>query len=219
LRGFQAADAAANGRLLSALAETDPQHIYGGLIATLMRLVFLLYAEDEGLMPDDEVYQRHYAVSGLYEKLREDAGNYPDTMDQRYGAWAALLSLFRLVYDGGGATEEYLPARHGQLFDPDAYPYLEGRLIDSEFATYGRLEAPRIADGVVYRMLDKLLLLMVSGCRTGRWMWSRLARCMRQSWAMKCRLPTVDRLLCGLKMWWWMWMPFWQRSQPIAPPY
>jgi len=159
LRGFQAADAAANGRLLSALAETDQQHIYGGLIATLMRLVFLLYAEDEGLMPDDEVYQRHYAVSGLYEKLREDAGNYPDTMDQRYGAWAALLSLFRLVYDGGGATEEYLPARHGQLFDPDAYPYLEGRLIDSKFATYGRLEAPRIADGVVYRMLDKLLLL------------------------------------------------------------
>ena len=159
LRGFQAADAAANGRLLSAVAETDPQHIYGGLIATLMRLVFLLYAEDEGLMPDDEVYQRHYAVSGLYEKLREDAGNYPDTMDQRYGAWAALLSLFRLVYDGGGATEEYLPARHGQLFDPDAYPYLEGRPIDSEFATYGRLEAPRIADGVVYRMLDKLLLL------------------------------------------------------------
>ncbi|MBD2036575.1 N-6 DNA methylase [Leptolyngbya sp. FACHB-321] len=159
LRGFQAADAAANGRLLSVLAETDPQHIYGGLIATLMRLVFLLYAEDEGLMPDDEVYQRHYAVSGLYEKLREDAGNYPDTMDQRYGAWAALLSLFRLVYDGGGATEEYLPARHGQLFDPDAYPYLEGRLIDSKFATYGRLEAPRIADGVVYRMLDKLLLL------------------------------------------------------------
>ena len=159
LRGFQSADAAMNGKLLSAIAQTDPQHIYGGLIATLMRLVFLLYAEDEGLMPDDEVYQRYYAVSGLYEKLREDAGNHPDTIDQRYGAWAALLSLFRLVYDGGGATPEYLPARRGQLFDPDEYPYLEGRPPDSEFATYGRLEAPRISDGVVYRMLDKLLML------------------------------------------------------------
>ncbi|WP_068818373.1 Eco57I restriction-modification methylase domain-containing protein [Phormidesmis priestleyi] len=159
LRGFQSADAAMNGKLLSAVAQTDPQHIYGGLIATLMRLVFLLYAEDEGLMPDDEVYQRHYAVSGLYEKLREDAGSYPDTIDQRYGAWAALLSLFRLVYDGGGATPEYLPARRGQLFDPDEYPYLEGRPPGSQFATYGRLEAPRISDGVVYRMLDKLLML------------------------------------------------------------
>ena len=159
LRGFQSADAAMNGRVLSTIAQTDPQHIYGGLIATLMRLVFLLYAEDEGLMPDDEVYQRHYAVSGLYEKLREDVGNYPDTIDQRYGAWAALLSLFRLVYAGGGATPEYLPARRGQLFDPDEYPYLEGRPIGSKFAAFGRLEAPRVADGVVYRMLDKLLML------------------------------------------------------------
>ena len=159
LRGFQAAEAAVNGKLLRALADTDPEHIYGGLIATLMRLVFLLYAEDEGLMPDDEVYQRNYAVSGLYEKLREDAGNYPDTMDQRYGAWAALLSLFRLVYDGGGATENYLPARHGQLFDPDAYPYLEGRPVGSRFADCGKIEAPRVADGVIYRMLDKLLVL------------------------------------------------------------
>ena len=159
LKGFQAADASANGKILSVLAETDPQHIYGGLISTLMRLVFLLYAEDEGLMPDDEVYQRNYAVSGLYEKLREDNGNYPDTMDQRYGAWASLLSLFRLVYDGGGATEEYLPARHGQLFDPDEYPFLEGRSLGSRFAECGRIEAPRVADGVVYRLLDRLLIL------------------------------------------------------------
>lgn len=159
LRGFQAADAAMNGKLLRELAETEPQHIYGGLIATLMRLVFLLYAEDEGLMPDDEVYQQNYAVSGLYEKLREDAGSYPDTMDQRYGAWATLLSLFRLVYDGGGATPEYLPARHGQLFAPDEYPFLEGRPRETRFEDYGRVEAPRVSDGVVYRMLDRLLIL------------------------------------------------------------
>ncbi len=185
LRGFQAADAAVNGKLLTplltnphptlsprerailapllpgekGLGDEGSQHIYGGLIATLMRLVFLLYAEDEGLMPDDEVYQRNYAVSGLYEKLRQDAGNYPDTMDQRYGAWAGLLSLFRLVYDGGGATPDYLPARHGQLFDPDEYPFLEGRPLGSRFQQFGRVEPPRIADGVVYRMLDKLLML------------------------------------------------------------
>jgi hypothetical protein len=126
-----------------------------------MRLVFLLYAEDEGLMPDDEVYQRHYAVSGLYEKLREDAGSYPDTMDQRYGAWASLLSLFRLVYDGGGATEEYLPARHGQLFDPNEYPFLEGRSHPSTHSPDhpSTPTVPRIPDGTIHRMLDKLLML------------------------------------------------------------
>jgi N-6 DNA Methylase len=178
LRGFQTADAAVNGRLfnlsspLSPVWQREPegegnlQHIYGGLIATLMRLVFLLYAEDRGLMPGDEIYQRNYAVTGLYDRLREDVGNYPDTMEQRYGAWAWLLSLFRLVYDGGGATPEYLPARHGQLFDPDEYPFLEGRtcphpLTPSPKLGEGGQEAgiPRIPDGVIYRILDKLLLL------------------------------------------------------------
>ncbi|WAL62463.1 Eco57I restriction-modification methylase domain-containing protein [Thermocoleostomius sinensis] len=196
LRGFQMADAAVNGRLLGELASQNPQHIYGGLITTLMRLVFLLYAEDEGLMPGDDLYQRNYAVSGLFERLRSDAGNYPDTMDQRYGAWAWLLSLFRLVYDGGGETPEYLPARHGQLFDPDEYAFLEGRgnseqgIGDSDQwavnsggnsgqtnhsplltnhsslpTPHSRLptplcpNVPRIPDGVVYRMLDRLLML------------------------------------------------------------
>ncbi|MHC5755346.1 MAG: Eco57I restriction-modification methylase domain-containing protein [Nostoc sp.] len=159
LRGFQMADAAVDGKLLSEIAATNPQHIYGGLITTLMRLVFLLYAEDEGLMPPDDVYQRNYSVSGLYERLREDVGNYPDTMDQRYGAWVWLLSLFRLVYDGGGQTPEYLPARHGQLFDPDEYAFLEGRSRGSKFVKAKPIEPPRIPDGVVYRLLEKLLIL------------------------------------------------------------
>ncbi|HAA27244.1 MAG TPA: SAM-dependent methyltransferase [Cyanobacteria bacterium UBA8553] len=159
LRGFQTADAAINGRLLGELAGTDPQHIYGGLITTLMRLVFLLYAEDQGLMPGDDVYQRNYSITGLYDRLREDAGNYPDTMDQRYGAWAWLLSLFRLVYDGGGSTPEYLPARHGQLFEPDEYPFLEGRLQTSFYSEVDLIEPPRIPDGVIYRLLEKLLVL------------------------------------------------------------
>jgi hypothetical protein len=159
LRGFQAADVALNGRLLGDLAGTNPQHIYGGLITTLMRLVFLLYAEDRGLMPGDDIYQRNYAIAGLYDRLREDAVNYPDTMDRRYGAWAWLLSLFRLVYDGGGATPEYLPARHGQLFDPDEYPFLEGRFLNTCYKDFQQVEAPRISDGTIYQMLDKLLLL------------------------------------------------------------
>jgi type I restriction-modification system DNA methylase subunit len=158
LKGFQMADSAVRGKLLGELAKNNPQHIYGGLITTLMRLVFLLYAEDEGLIPNDSVYQCNYAVAGLFERLREDAGNYPDTMDQRYGAYSWLLSLFRLVYDGGGATSEYLPARHGQLFAPQEYPFLEGNLLSSPIGGESK-EIPRIPDGVIYRILENLLIL------------------------------------------------------------
>ncbi|MBP9893096.1 MAG: class I SAM-dependent DNA methyltransferase, partial [Planctomycetes bacterium] len=90
LRGFAAADELAQHKLIGPDAGIKPEEVYGGLLASLLRLVFLLYAEDQGLMPDDPVYQQNYAVSGLFTRLRDDAAKYPDTMDQRYGAWGWL---------------------------------------------------------------------------------------------------------------------------------
>jgi hypothetical protein len=147
LRGFQRADELSQRQdveLLADLPERDPQQLYGGLITVLMRLVFLLYAEDEALMPADALYEQNYKVSGIFERLRQDAADYPDTMEQRYGAWAGLMSLCRLVYAGGGATTGYLPARKGQLFDPGAYRWLE---------------TPWISDGVVLSVLSNLLVV------------------------------------------------------------
>ncbi len=159
LRGFQAADEVADGRVLHGLAREEPEQIYGGLLTVLLRLVFLLYSEERGLMPGDDVYTKHYAIGGLHERLREDAGRYPDTMDQRYGAWAGLLSLFRLVYDGGGHGGEFhLPTRHGKLFDPDEYPFLEGRA-PADMRRDVALEAPRVSDGCIFRVLEALLVL------------------------------------------------------------
>lgn len=159
LRGFQAADNAMNGDLLNDAMREDPQHIYGGLITVLMRLVFLLYAEERDLLPGDDVYQEHYAVTGLFEKLRSDAALYPDTMDQRYGAWARLLSLFRLIFDGGQHGTMSLPARQGQLFQPDEYPFLEGRPYRSVRQLDELLSPPRVSDGTIYRVLEDLLVL------------------------------------------------------------
>ncbi|MCX4239096.1 N-6 DNA methylase, partial [Paraliomyxa miuraensis] len=162
LRGFQAADEATEGRLLGEVVREEPQHVYGGLITVLMRLVFLLYAEEREMLPDDPVYVGHYSVGGLFERLRADAGLYPDTMDQRYGSWAQLLSLFRLVFDGGGHGGMWLPARHGQLFHPDEYPFLEGRPKGSARQRFGAqevIEPPRVSDGVVSRVLEDLLML------------------------------------------------------------
>ena len=167
LRGFQAADEAVDGRLLGETSREDPQHIYGALATVLLRMVFVLYAEDRGLMPQDDVYQSNYSVAGMYERLREDAGLYPDTMDQRYGAWAGLLSLFRLVFDGGHHHGLSLPPRHGQLFNPDEYPFLEGRPQRVLRVMGERIEPPRVSDGVVFRVLQGLLVLRGKGSDAG----------------------------------------------------
>ena len=159
LRGFQASDPEEGRRNFDETAREDPQHIYGGLLAVLMRLIFVLYAEDEGLMPKGEVFANNYSVSGLYDRLRSDAGRYPDTMDQRYGAYAWLLSLFQLIFDGGGHAGLRLPTRHGQLFNPDEFPFLEGRPWRVGRVVGEKFEAPRVSDGCIHRVLDALLVL------------------------------------------------------------
>ena len=159
LRGFQASDPEEGRRNFDETAREDPQHVYGGLLAVLMRLIFVLYAEDEGLTPAGEVYANNYSVSGLYDRLRSDAGRYPDTMDQRYGAYAWLLSLFRLIFDGGGHAALRLPTRHGQLFNPDEFPFLEGRPAGVGRVVGDKFETPRVSDGCIYRVLHALLML------------------------------------------------------------
>jgi very-short-patch-repair endonuclease len=160
LRGFQAADQAARGQVLGPVLRDDPAQVYGGLLTTLLRLVFLLYAEDWSLVSDDALYVRNYSVTGLFEKLREDASRFVDTMDQRHGAWSRLLTLFRMIFAGGTHGALALPARLGKLFDPDAFPFLEGRAGQSGTWQRGqRLAVPRVSDGCLFRVLEKLLIL------------------------------------------------------------
>ncbi|MGA2498245.1 MAG: DNA methyltransferase, partial [Tepidisphaeraceae bacterium] len=159
LRGFQAADDQRKGELLRQVLAEDPNHVYAGLLTVLMRLVFILFAEDRGLLSTDPIYTNHYSVAGLFERLRADAGRYPDTMDQRYGAWAQLLTLFRLIYDGGSHAGFHIPGRRGYLFDPDRYNFLEGRPWRQLRASGEKLDVPRVSDGVIWRVLDNLLIL------------------------------------------------------------
>jgi Eco57I restriction-modification methylase/MmeI, target recognition domain len=155
LRGFQAAHDASKGELLRQPLSEHPDEVYHALLTVILRLVFLLYAEERDMLPEDETFLRYYSLAGLHERLREDAALFPDTMDQRYGAWAQLLVLFRMIHDGAESGTMRLPKRHGVLFDPDRFPFLEGRPADVQ----ERVEPPLVPDGTVFRALEKLLVL------------------------------------------------------------
>ena len=185
LRGFETADERAQTKLLPSLAAGKAQEIYGGLVTVLLRLVFTLFAEDRGLLPASGLYVRNYSVHGLFERLRANAERYPDTMDHRFGAWAQLLALFRVIHGGCRHPDLKMPARAGHLFDPDRYPFLEGRTVVSgqrSAASSQRTEAsggqpvdplpltahrappphrslPLISDGTIHRILEKLCIL------------------------------------------------------------
>lgn len=159
VRGFQRANDESKGELLRDVLREDPNHVYNGLLTVLLRLIFVLYAEERGLLSSDPVYVNHYSVLGLFERLRADNDRNQDTMDHRYGAWAQLLTLFRLIHDGGSHGSLRLPPRHGHLFNPDRFNFLEGRPWRIGRVMGDRIEPPAISDGVIHRVLSKLLLL------------------------------------------------------------
>jgi hypothetical protein len=159
LRGFQAAHDASRGELLRQPLAEHPDEVYRALLTVILRLVFLLYAEERDMLPEDETFLRHYSLAGLYDRLREDAALFPDTMDQRYGAWAQLVALFRMIHDGAEAGAMRLPKRQGVLFDPDRFKFLEGRPSGGARQIHERIEAPLVPDGTIYRALEKLLVL------------------------------------------------------------
>jgi len=158
LRGLDSADS----DLVHRLAQERSGHLYEGLLGVLMRLVFILYAEDRDLLPSlpdaraKDLYEQSYSLRGLYAKLVDDAALNPDTMDERRGGWGRLLALFRLIYRGHPSG--FVQARGGGLFDPDAFPFLEGR------AEAG--DPPRVltvSDGCVLRILEGLMTVQVRG--------------------------------------------------------
>jgi Eco57I restriction-modification methylase/restriction-modification enzyme MmeI-like protein len=163
MRGLQAAQDVSNGELLRGVLQDQHtrDEVYQSLLTVVLRLVFLLYSEERGMLPETTVFQQHYSLASLHARLRDDAALHPDTMDQRFGAWGQLLVLFRMVFDGAKGEEgrALLPQRHGGLFDPNRYPFLEGRPLGEARQNHHAIDVPRIPDGTIYRALEKLLVL------------------------------------------------------------
>jgi hypothetical protein len=159
LRGFQAAHNASDGRLLREPLADDPDEVYRALLTVILRFVFILFAEERSMLPDEPTFVRFYSLGGLYERLRVDAALNPDTMSQRFGAWAQLVAVFRMIHDGASAGPMELPDRHGSLFDPDRFPFLEGRRGGGARQVHERIDVPLVPDGNIYRALEKLLVL------------------------------------------------------------
>jgi hypothetical protein len=111
------------------LARVPEPVLYESALTVMMRLVFLFCAEERGLLLlGDPLYDQHYAVSTLIAQLQEAADQHgEEVLERRLDAWVRLLSTFRAVFGGVEHERMKLPAYGGRLFDPDRFPFLEGR--------------------------------------------------------------------------------------------
>ncbi len=153
-------DRASNSTLLSGVSDDD---FYAGAVTMMMRVVFLLFAEERRLLPsDDDLYVTAYSVGHLVEQL-EQADSLGAVLGQRTAAWHRLLAVTRAVHSGIAHEDLRLPAYGGGLFDPDRYPWLEGRPDAGAPAAAAR--PPAVDDRTVLRMLRAVQYVVIGGER------------------------------------------------------
>lgn len=163
LKGFQTAAERDKSGLLQEALERDKDHLYRGLLTVMLRLVFILYAEDRGLLPvDHPLYAKQMSLLGLFERLQRDHGNFPDSMNNRFSAWGHIISLSRAIYLGVEHGDFHIPPRQGDLFDPHRYSFLEGWPGESApivtQTARSEVRVPTVDDGTVFALLRSLLI-------------------------------------------------------------
>ncbi|WP_334169943.1 Eco57I restriction-modification methylase domain-containing protein [Zoogloea sp.] len=144
------------GRLLAGVGE---KQLYQAALTVMMRLVFVLSAEERGLLLlGDPLWNRHYAVSTLRDLLRE----VPDEnlLTYRHDAWSRLLATFRAIYAGVEHDQMRLPAYGGALFDPDRFAFLEGRPAGTRWQDVPAQPLP-ISNRTVLHLLEALQFLQM----------------------------------------------------------
>lgn len=128
IQALDKADQDGSRELLRGVKEAE---LYEAALTVMMRLVFLLSAEERGLLLlGDERYEANYALSTLRMQLRAESD---EILERRWDAWSRLLAVFRAVYGGIEHENLRLPALGGSLFDPDRFPFLEGRAKGSKW--------------------------------------------------------------------------------------
>ena len=149
----QALDRADQDRNRELLRDVRPEDLYEAGLTVMMRLVFLLAAEERGLLLLGEPrYDSFYAVSTLRMQLRAESD---EILERRRSAWSRLLAVFRAVFGGIDHPTLRLPAMGGSLFDPDRFPFLEGRLKGTSWRQH-RADPLPIDDRTVLLLLEAI---------------------------------------------------------------
>jgi hypothetical protein len=87
----------------------------------MMRTVFLLFAEERGLLPSGELFEQGYGISRELDRLIAESapGRRRSTPPL---TWHRLLASSQALFRGASFENLRMPAYGGSLFDPDASP-------------------------------------------------------------------------------------------------
>ncbi len=103
----------------------DTHQIYEAAVTIMMRIVFLLFAEERGLLPTGELFEQGYGIAGELDRLQaREIQESEEALDSTFLAWHRLLATSQAVYRGATFEGMRMPAYGGSLFDPARFAFL-----------------------------------------------------------------------------------------------
>ncbi|QCI67215.1 hypothetical protein [Phreatobacter stygius] len=120
--------------LADALAKSDPQRdkafgsaylneVRQAALILLYRILFVLYAEDRNLLPDESGLYADYCLTRVRQEVAERKSARKPFPASAKTYWPRLQSIFRAIAEGD--DDLGIPPYNGGLFDKDAAPILE----------------------------------------------------------------------------------------------
>ena len=116
-----------------ATGEPDPlpanrDQVYQAAVTMMMRVVFLLFAEERGLLPQSQLFTGGYGISDELNTLDQRARDEgAEALDRTNLTWHRLLATSQALYRGASFEDIRLPSYGGSLFDPARFPFLSVR--------------------------------------------------------------------------------------------
>ncbi|GAA1937516.1 Eco57I restriction-modification methylase domain-containing protein [Amycolatopsis minnesotensis] len=112
--------------------DVSAYEVYRGAVTVMMRIVFLLFAEERKLLPSDTpLYASTYSAGRLCARLEQQAREgSEDDLEYSDVAWHRLLAVFDAVYYGISHPRLRMHAHNGSLFGPFNYAWLPRNIDD-----------------------------------------------------------------------------------------
>ncbi|BBX37118.1 hypothetical protein MMAG44476_37828 [Mycolicibacterium mageritense DSM 44476 = CIP 104973] len=140
----------------------DTHQSYEAAVTIMMRIVFLLFAEERGLLPSGELFEQGYGISRELDRLQaREAEESEEALDATSLTWHRLLATSQALYGGASFENMRVPAYGGSLFDPDRFPFL------TALTAHGTL-AISVSDRVMLHALRSVQQAVLKGSEVRR---------------------------------------------------
>ncbi|AKL74010.1 Methyltransferase domain [Actinobacteria bacterium IMCC26256] len=150
-----AAEAARRGR--SNPLPDRAHDIYEAAVTIMMRAVFLLFAEERGLLPSGELFEQGYGISRELARLTaRETEESEEALDATSLTWHRLLATSQALFRGASFESLRMPAYGGSLFDPTRFPFLTATAEDGALSI-------DVSDRVMLHVLRSVQIATVRG--------------------------------------------------------